>query len=332
MTNSASKKFCLVGAGRIAQTHLEALAKIDNAELVAVVEPREAAGRSVAEQCGCTYHEDYRDAAITEAADAVIICTPPNLHATVATHFLQAGLHVLCEKPLTLNVADAVALTELAQEQQRVLMMASKFRYVGDVIAAKSLIETGILGQIVSYENSFCGRVAMEQRWNSDREISGGGVIIDNGCHSVDIVRYLLGPIAEIQAVAGPRVQPLEVEDTARVLIRAANGALGIIDLSWSTNKAIPSYIAVYGTEGALEVGWQGSRYRQEGSPDWVSFGSGYGKVAAFRGQLDNFINTIHKTEVPRITPTDALASVRVIERAYASIKSCGWQTVEGGA
>ncbi len=133
----------------------------------------------------------------------------------------------------------------------------------------------------------------MTQRWNSDPTISGGGVLIDNGTHSVDIMRYFLGPIAEIQVVEGKRVQDIPVEDTVRVFVRSAAGVMGTIDLSWSINKELPYYLSIYGSAGTLHVGWKESKFRRSGDADWTVFGNGYDKIQAFGSQLDNFVAAI---------------------------------------
>jgi predicted dehydrogenase len=322
-------RLALVGAGRIAQTHLEALAQVEQVSLRAVVEPRAAAGAAVAEQKKVVLFTDYANPELLALVDAVIICAPPNVHHAIAKHFLSNGIHVLCEKPLTMLSREAEELVKLAREKRLQLMMASKFRYVDDLIKAKALLEAGILGRIILFENTFCGKVMMKDRWNSNREIAGGGVLMDNGTHSVDIARYLLGPLNEVQAQEGIAAQGLEVEDTVRLQFRTRAGVMGMIDLSWSINKDSESYISVFGSEGTLVIGWQGSRYRQDGNAKWVPFGSGYDKVGILRKQLENFSGTIVGTERPLITPDDALASVRAIEAAYASTRRNNWQPVE---
>ena len=325
-------RFGVVGCGRIAQSHLQALATLPEARLTTVVENRKAAGEAVAEEHKCVLHADYRDKAILDLVDAVIICTPPSLHHDIARHFLERGVHVLCEKPLTIRSQQARDLVDLSREQDLLLMMASKFRYVDDIIKAKAIIESGILGRIVLYENTFCSKVTMHDRWNANKEFSGGGVLIDNGSHSADIARYLLGAIVDVQAQTGLPSQGLEVEDTVRVQFMTQGGVIGTFDLSWSITKETPHYVQVFGSDGTLQVGWSGSKYRQDGSSKWVPFGSGYDKLKAFARQIANFVGCLKGREVPVITAEDALASVQVVEAAYKSAGRDNWLKVDGGA
>jgi predicted dehydrogenase len=208
------------------------------------------------------------------------------------------------------------------------LTMASKFRYVEDVIRAKSIVTSGILGEIILFENAFTARVDMSSRWHADPRISGGGVLIDNGAHSVDLMRYFLGPLAEVQVVEGKRVQGLPVEDTVRIFVRSLTGIMGSIDLSWSIQKELDSYINIYGSQGSISVGWKESKYRQASSRDWIVFGKGYDKVQAFRSQLTNFAKAILGEEQLLITGEDGLASVEVIEAGYASLRQAHWTSV----
>jgi predicted dehydrogenase len=325
---SKELRFALVGCGRIAQSHLEAMAALDDVKLAVVVEPREGAGKAVAEQYGCRLYPDCRSPEVFDQIDAAVICAPPSVHFETAKTFLESGVHVLCEKPLTITSNDAVDLVKAADARGLQLMMASKFRYVDDVIKAKAIAESGILGNLILYENTFCSKVLMKDRWNSQKNMSGGGVLIDNGTHSVDIARYLLGPIKEVQAQNGIPAQGLEVEDTVRLQFRTVGGVIGMVDLSWTINKESDVYISLFGSEGTLHVGWNGSRYRQDGNSKWVSFGTGYNKLNAFKSQLQNFRDCILGRKLPLITPEDALASVQVIESAYKSAAINHWAPV----
>jgi predicted dehydrogenase len=199
---------------------------------------------------------------------------------------------------------------------------------VDDVIHAKQIVDSGILGEIVLFENAFTAWVDMSKRWNSDREVSGGGVLIDNGTHSFDIARYILGPLAEVHVIEGKRSQGLQVEETVRILVRSAAGVVGNIDLSWSINKELNRYISIYGSSGTVLVGWRESKYRQSSSSEWVVFGQGYDKVGAFRNQILNFANAIHGKEALIIKAEDAVASVEVVEAAYQSLGKNHWTAV----
>jgi len=259
----------------------------------------------------------------------VSICTPPSTHAEIVLDTLGRGVHVLCEKPFATALLDARKMVSAADACQRVLMMASKFRFTEDVIRAKGIVDSGILGRIVLFENVFCSRVDMRERWNSRRETAGGGVLFDNGSHSVDIARYLLGPITRVQAQHGVQVQPIEVEDTSRILFQTEAEVMGTIDLSWSVHKDTDSYVDIFGTEGMLSVGWKESRYRQSEKLGWVVFGRGYSKQRAFTRQISHFLDCIAGRAHAIITPLDGLESVRVIEAAYRSSAVDKWLPLE---
>ena len=98
-------------------------------------------------------------------------------------------------------------------------------------------------------------------------------------------------------AVEAKRIQNLEVEDTATMLLRTADGVLGTVDLSWSVDKATDAYLTLYGSQGTISVGWQGARYRQVSSPEWVEFGDGYDKVSCMVSQVENFCAAIRGEE-----------------------------------
>jgi predicted dehydrogenase len=324
-------RFAIIGAGSIAQSYAQAFEHCEHARLVAVVDVRADAARALAQGFGCPSYDSCRALANGAKFDAAIICTPPATHPEVCLFFLERKIHVLCEKPFAIDVKSARRMLEASRKAGVKLTMASKFRYVDDVIRAKSIVTSGILGEIILFENAFTSRVDMSCRWNSDPHVSGGGVLIDNGAHSVDLMRYFLGPLEKVQVVEGKRVQGLAVEDTVRIFVRSVTGVMGSIDLSWSINKELDSYINVYGSHGSVSVGWKESKYRQASSRDWSVFGRGYDKVAAFRSQLDNFARAIHGEEMLLITAEDALASVEVIEAAYAAIRQEHWTAVGNG-
>jgi predicted dehydrogenase len=321
-------RFGLVGAGGIARAYAQAFDGLGLGRLVGVADTRPEAASGLADGIGCRSYDSYQEMAEDWPLDAVVVCTPPHSHAEISLYFLMRKIHVLCEKPLSVDLNSAELMLDTARRLGVKLTMASKFRYVEDVIRAKSIVRSGILGDILLVENTFSSIVDMSARWNSRPEVSGGGVLIDNGTHSVDILRYFLGPLAGVQVVEGKRGQGLKVEETVQMFVRSASGVLGRIDLSWGINKEQESYINIFGTDGTINVGWRESKYRQAGSKDWIVFGQGYDKVQAFRSQIVNFCRAILGEETLLITPADALASVEVIEAAYAALRQSNWTPV----
>lgn len=327
--NREPVRVAVVGCGRCAQDHLQAYQKVREAKIVAVADVNDAQASSVAAQFDCKAYSDFRLMLQEARPQAISICTPPATHAEITLRAIAEGVHVLCEKPLTIDLADAIKVLQAVQDKDLILMMASKFRFVDDIVKAKGIIDSGILGRVILFENVFCSRVDMRGRWNSKKEVAGGGVLFDNGTHSVDIARFLIGPIATVQAQHGIQVQDIEVEDTSRLYFQSTTGVMGTIDLSWSIHKDNDSYINIFGTEGTLSIGWRESKYRQHEKLSWVVFGEGYNKQKTFLKEIQHFLGCVRGLELPIISPTDGLESVRVIEAAYRSSAVNKWMELE---
>jgi predicted dehydrogenase len=324
--NSQTLRFCLIGAGGIANAYVAAFLNHPDAELHSVVDIRATAAEEIAAKIpGCLVFDTVTNALNSSDFDAAIIATPPNTHEELAIQLLHAGKHVLCEKPFTISNPSARRMAKAAATVDRVITMASKFRYTADVIKAKELLESGLIGDLVAFENAFTAKVDMSRRWNSNPAISGGGVLMDNGAHSLDIARYFMGPIHEMQAIEGRRLQPLAVEDTAHLFLRAGAGQMGTIDLSWSIQKDRESFIDLTGERGTIKVGWKGSYHKVSGAAEWTKFGNGYDKVESFRSNIANFARHVLHGETLRITVTDAIANVAAIQASYQSLRKQQW-------
>ncbi len=321
-------RYGLIGAGAISQSYALAFQGTQESQLVAVADTNEAAAKQLAARTNSRYYTEIEQMVAENGFDAVIVCTPPSTHKDISNYFLERGIHVLCEKPITHNRLALDEMIETAHKHGVVLSMASKFRYVKDVIRAKQMVELGLLGEIVLFENAFMTSVNMQHRWNSKSDVSGGGVFIDNGTHSVDIMRYLLGPIESIKVVEGKRLQGLDVEETVYCLVRGENGILGRIDLSWSLKQERDSFIDIHGSHGCLKVGWRESTYSLYPTGETVTFGPGYDKVAAFTSQLNNFSDAIRGRAPSLISEADILASVDVVEAGYRSLTSGRWEPI----
>ena len=322
-------RVALIGAGAISSAYSLALEAMDQMNLVGVADVNPQAASDLAEKHNCASFECFEKMCDETKPEAVIVCTPPATHREIAVSLMDRSIHVLCEKPLATTPEDAWTMIRAAQSNEVIFTMASKFRFVPDVAKTRELLSEGILGDIILFENSFTGVVDMSTRWNSDPALSGGGVLIDNGTHSVDVMRFLLGPLIDLQVVEGKQVQDMQVEDTVKIFVRSADGVMGDIDLSWSINKDQPNFINLYGSNGALSVGWGESKYRRNDDDQWTVFGSGYDKVQSFVDQIDNFVGAIGGDEELIVQPEDALASVAVIETAYAAMVDAKWHKID---
>lgn len=326
--NTSTKRLGLIGAGGIGRAYLDALAGSALVEVTAIADDQPSAVAALEGAADVQVYRSHRALLEDSVCDAVLVCTPPLSHAVICRDAISHGVPVLCEKPFGFDAAASRELVEDAEQRGVCVTMASKFRFVEDVVRAKRIIDAGLLGEIVLFENAFTSRVDMRDRWNADAAISGGGVLIDNGTHSVDIARFLIGPICRVHAVEGKRAQGLAVEDTAQLFVESASGVMGTIDLSWSLSKDRASYVEIHGTEGTVRVGWSSSRYRQASSDEWVEFGTGYDKHTALRDQVENFVAALDGREQLRITAADAIASVDVVQAAYASMGRDHWEPV----
>jgi len=322
----------IVGCGRIAAAHLQAIEALPHLRLAAVSDSNSTAAQQLAAHAthdrprifAC--HEDMADAI---QLDAVIICTPPITHPSLATDLLRCGVHVLCEKPLAVSVVEAREMYAVANEQQKILMMASKFRFAHDILEARRMIEAGTIGSPVYCRLGFCAPVNMTGRWNAEPALSGGGVLMDNGPHAADIMRFLFGPIRNVQARHGQRIQPLAVEDTTHLCFETNSGVLGHVDLSWSIAAPSDDYLQISGTQGAIAVGWQRSQWRSNHEREWRTFGGGYDKQQAFVAQFDQFAACIRGEDAVPVSPEAAMASVEVVVAAYQSAEQKQWMAVE---
>jgi predicted dehydrogenase len=329
MNRNGRLRYAMIGAGAIAQTYAQSFQQCRTGRLVAVADVRREAADAIAQSLGCAGFASYAQMLDDVACDAVVVCTPPASHPEISIHCLDRGAAVLCEKPLAIDAHSARRMFDAAASRERLLTMASKFRFVEDVVRAKALVASGIIGDVVLFENTFTARVDMSSRWNSKPDQSGGGVLIDNGTHSMDLMRYFFGPLADLRAVELKRVQGLAVEDTVRIFARTEGGVTGSIDLSWTINKEQPHYLCIYGSVGTILVGWKESKYRRTKDADWTVFGHGYDKLQAFRRQIDNFSRAIRGEEPPLVTPQDAMASVEAVEAGYEALRQSHWHPVQ---
>jgi predicted dehydrogenase len=321
---TAPLKIGVVGAGGIAQAYAALFAESTTATCVGVADVRIDAARAMAERLGAAWFVSADELAALAALDAVVLCTPPATHVALAELFADRGVHVLSEKPLALNRHGAAEMALVAERTGIVVTMATKFRFCDDVNRAALIIASGRVGVLRLVEVAFTSRVDMSGRWNVEPSVSGGGVIIDNGTHAVDLVRHLLGPVSEVLAVETSRPADFVVEDSARLNLRTEGSVDAHVDLSWSIDKSLADFVRVYGTLGEIRVGWRESAWRAYGS-DWETIGDGYAKGPAMGGALDAFCRAIRLEAPLPVTVDDGIAAALCVDAAYESLRRGTW-------
>jgi predicted dehydrogenase len=313
----------IIGCGRIAHAHAMAITERGDVSLIAVVEPVGEKRRQFAENYGGLPYDSIQAMLAESAPDAACLCTPPATHGEGATELLASGVHVLCEKPLAISSQEAQSMVSQAERAKRVLMVSSKFRFVEDLWGARRRIESGKIGPLVHVEVSFCSRLPLVDTWHTQPELSGGGVIMDNGPHAYDVLSVLTGNCEPrvVAAAFGPQGANGRVEETAEIIVRLASESVGRIALSWAYDSATLDYVHVRGSHGELRIAWDGGWIRCD-EDKWEQFGSGYDKGKAFRRMLDRFVKSVRR-EIKPESLNRAQAAVGFVEAAYRAESLC---------
>ena len=317
---TASKvRIAIVGCGQMGRWHLDSYRANPDVELVAFVDTAIDRAQRFAAECGGRAYRSHRELLANETLDGVSLCTVPSTHRDIAIDLLQAGVHVLCEKPLAVSVAEAEEMSLAAKRAQRLLFTAFKFRFHDEVRRAKQMIDAGSLGPILSFRLMFGGYIDMANQWYAEKTLSGGGIIMDNGPHAFDLVRFLFGDVTSVSA-QGSHVQNLAVEDTAKVDLVAGAGTVGTSDLSWSLRIPARSYLEIYGADGSASLDGEGISYRFKTWSEWKRDVNERDVKGAFARQIDYFVGAIRGAN-PLSLGGEGVASQRLIEAAYESMR-----------
>ncbi len=309
----------VIGAGGIAGAHLRAFAAhASRCEIVGVADIDEAASQARAKEYG---GRPFRDGlAMLDALqpDAVSICTPPKFRLPYIQAAADRDMAVLCEKPPARNLAETRAIVDAMRG--KILQFAFCHRFHPPLQAARRLIESGQLGDLVQIENRFAfrfGRVG--NSWFTDAEVAGGGILIDTLVHSIDIFRVLSGQeIVSAQAQLSATL-PIEVEDSACLLVRGEGGVLGSLNCSWATPVA-DAVVRIHATQGQAIIDYNadfGLRYKLADDEAWTA--RKFTGPDRFERQAAHFLDCVAGERSPLVGAEDGLAVMRVIEAAYES-------------
>jgi predicted dehydrogenase len=311
----------IIGCGGIGRTHIQAWTNAGFPP-VAVCDAVPALATATGADCGAAVYTDVATFLAEAHLDIVSICTPPASHATLVIQALQAGVHVLCEKPMAPTVAECDAMIAASAQQQRLLSVGFCHRFQPHVEVMQAQIAAGLIGEVIMMRNRFAGHMPnVEQRWFSDPDLAGGGVMMDTCVHSVDLFRHLAGDVSRVHASTVTRSTELgpalRVEDSAVITLVSASGILGVIEASWRTPPG-EWVVSVYGTRGVLQLDYDTMEL-------WHSDQNGQRtRLAVPDG--DRFVNEVRAfaasvtQQVPlRVSGADGRAATDILVRAYQS-------------
>ena len=312
-------RVAVIGAGGIAGAHLRAYAaQAARCEIVGIADVDESAAKARSLEYGGQVFADGVAMLKQLQPDAVSICTPPKYRIPFVEAAAKHGIAVLCEKPPARSLAETQTIVDAMRGGA--LQFAFCHRFHAPLNAAQDLIRSGVLGKLAQIENRFAFRFARAgNSWFTDADIAGGGILIDTLVHSIDIFRALTGQEIEAAHAFLSSALPIEVEDSASLLLRSSGGVLGSLNCSWVTPVG-DSFVRIHGTQGQAVLDYNaaaGLRYQLADDADWTE--TEFDAPDRFVRQAAHFLDCVEGKRSPMVSGEDGLAVMRVIESAYES-------------
>lgn len=248
-------QFGIAGCGMIAHFHGKALREMTGAALGGVYDPVLENAQAFADQYPCRVYLTLEEMLADEGLDVINICTPSGTHAELAIAAAYAGKHVIVEKPLAVNGEDARKVVRVQEETGVKICVISQLRFSSGVQALRSAVRQGQLGKIVMGSLSMRYYRSEEYyqsggwrgRWSTD----GGGALMNQGIHGLDLLCYICGPVVSVRAFYKTLLHDIEVEDTLCAIVEFENGALGTVEASTAIKPGSPREIKIGGTQGS---------------------------------------------------------------------------------
>jgi len=328
-------RFALVGCGRIAQRHAEHIAR--NGKLIAVCDSIKEKADTLAFAYNAAAYYDIDELLQKENdLDVIVVCTPNGLHATHSIKILQAGKHVLCEKPMAIAVTDCHNMILASEKAGKGLFVVKQNRFNPPVLAVKKLLDEGRLGQLYSiqlncfwnrgpgyYQNSWKGTMALD-----------GGTLFTQFSHFIDLLYWMIGDVKNIQALLTNYAHKgiIEFEDTGVVILEFENGVSGALNYTVNSyHKNMEGSLTLFGEKGTVKIGGEYlnridyqdiENYRMENLPT----GNGANQYGTYQGSMsnhdkvyENLVKYLQHGEPVYMNAMEGLKTVEIIEKIYAA-------------
>ncbi|MBM7623042.1 Gfo/Idh/MocA family protein [Sporohalobacter salinus] len=326
-------KFALVGSGRIADKHTQVISKLENAELVSICDINESKAKEYGDKFNIPYYTSYDDMLQQEEIDVVNILTPSGLHAKHTIDIVEKyQKHIVCEKPMALKLEDADEMIRVCDKHGVRLFVVKQNRYNLPVQKLRKAIEEGRFGKLVM--GTVRVRWTRHQHYYDMDDWRGtwamdGGVLTNQASHHIDLLEWMMGQPVEVSAQTATRLVDIETEDTGAVVIRFANGALGIVEATTATRpQDLEGSLSILGEKGAVEVGgfavnemktWQFEDEREEDKKVMKEFKENPPNVYGFghKRYLKHVVDCVENDKKALVDGLEGRKSLELINAIY---------------
>jgi myo-inositol 2-dehydrogenase/D-chiro-inositol 1-dehydrogenase len=327
----------LIGSQFIADIHADAFKRVCDAQVVAVASPTEAHVKAFAQKHHIPrWFTDYRELLKLNEVQAVSLCLPNYLHSQATKDAAAAGKHILCEKPLCMNLAEADQMIDACQKAGVLFMYAEELCFTPKYVRAKQLVDEGALGKVYLVKQSE-KHFGPHADWFWDVDKSGGGVLLDMGCHGIEFARWILGrpKATSVYAQCGTYVHKDKTrgDDNATVIVEFDNDAVALIEESWARVGGMDDRAEIYGSKGVTyadllhgsaletysEVGYGYAVEKATTTQGWTFTMYEENWNYGFPQEMQHFVDCIRQRKTPAVTAEDGKAVLEIILAAYAS-------------
>ncbi len=321
-------KVAIIGSGLQCRRRAPVVLESKDDQLVCLASKDATQAAVAARTYGCAAANTWQEAVTRDEVEAVLVCTPPGVHAEISIAAMRAGKHVLCEKPLSRTLAEAEAMAAVSRETGRVLKCGFNHRHHPAVWEAHRRLEVGELGRplFARCRYGICGRPGYEKEWRADPAQAAGGQFIEQGTHGIDLIRWFMGEIDEVSCMTSRHYfkdQPME--DDGFALFRMAGGATANLHTSLVQWQNLFSF-EVFGDEGYARVEGLGATYgteqlflgRRDFSAPFQDHVIQYrGGDISWRDEWREFVAAIREKREPIGGAVDGVEAMRVALAAY---------------
>lgn len=337
MQKESRLKIGIVGIGTIAGIHAEALQASENSALHSVYSRSEKNARNLGEKHDVEWFTDWDVFISDPELDAVSVCTPSGMHLDYGEMAAREGKHVIIEKPIEVSIERAKRLVQVCEENGVALAVIYQSRFVPEILALKRKLEKKVIGRLFMGDARikwFRGQDYYDSgEWRGTLALDGGGVLINQAIHTIDLLQWFMGDVASIYGNTGTLThERLEGEDNAVALIQFKSGAIGLIQGSTSIQPAQARRIEMHGENGTIIVDGDDVKILKEGSDhsaeEKESKASGASSpLAGFspdphKFQFEAIADAIRRGEEPPVSGKDSLKSLAIVLATYESSKS----------